>query len=102
MYLILEYIVSALLHATHEWLQELEKGSEIGVIFFDFRKVFDTVPHLPLLLKLETIGLDPRIVTWIHNYLAERQQRVVINGASSHPSQVLSGVPQGSILGPLY
>jgi len=85
----------------HEWLTHLESGSEIGAIFFDFKKAFDTVPHLPLLSKLENIGLDPHIITWIHNYLAERQQRVVINGMSSRSSRVLSGVPQGSILGPL-
>ena len=76
-------------------------GTEIGAIFFDFKKAFDTVPHLPLLEKLEQLGLDPCIVTWIHNYLAERRQAVVLNGASSQSAHVISGVPQGSILGPL-
>ena len=70
----------------HESLTHLESGSEIGAIFFDFKKVFDTVPHLPLLSKLETIGLDPHIITWIPKYLAERQQRVVINGMSFRSS----------------
>ena len=93
--------VSALLHTTHDWLQQLEMGTEIGAIFFDFKKAFDTVPHLPLLEKLEQLGLDPCIVTWIHNYLAERRQAVVLNGASSQSAHVISGVPQGSILGPL-
>ena len=93
--------MSALLHTTHDWLQQLEMGTEIGAIFFDFKKAFDTVPHLPLLEKLEQLGLDPCIVTWIHNYLAERRQAVVLNGASSQSAHVISGVPQGSILGPL-
>ena len=93
--------VSALLHTTHIWLQHLESGLEVGAIFFDFKKAFDRVPHLPLLSKLEKIGLDPHIIMWIHNYLAERHQRVVINGTASRSSHVLSGVPQGSILGPL-
>ena len=89
------------MHTTHEWFQLLENGAEIGAIFFDFKKAFDIVPHLPLLSKLEKIGLDPLIIMWIQNYLAERQQRVVVNGTSSRSSHVLSGVPQGSILGRL-
>ena len=90
--------VSALLQTTHEWLTHLESGSEIGAIFFDFKMAFDTVLICP---AIQTGGLDPQIIiTWIHNYLAEWQQ-VVINGMSSCSSYVLSGVPQGSILGPL-
>ena len=50
--------VSALLHATHVWLQNLERGHEIGAVFFD------TVPHQPLISELERIGLDPFIITW--------------------------------------
>ena len=92
--------VTALLHVTHDWLQYLERGHEISAVFFDFRKAFDTVPHLPLLSKLRKIGLDPLIITWIQ-YLAERYQKVVLNGKSSHSAHVPSGVPQGSILGPL-
>ena len=93
--------VSALIECTHDWFLQLEKQKEIGAVFFDFRKAFDTVPHQPLLDKLHRIGLDPHITTWIHNYLAERYQKVVLNGECSQVSHVLSGVPQGSILGPL-
>ena len=86
---------------THDWLEHLEKGSEVGAVFFYFKKAFDSIPHSPLLSKLEAIGLNPHIITWIHNYLVERQQRVVFNGVSSVPSRIVSGVPHGSILGPM-
>ncbi len=70
-------------------------------MFFDFRKAFDSVPHQPLMDKLHQLRLNPIIITWVHNYLADRKQRVVINGETSVPLSVMSGVPQGSILGPL-
>ena len=62
---------------------------------------FDLVPHSPLLSKLYAIGLDPVIISWVHNYLADRHQLVIYNGVSSDSSPVISGVLQGSILGPL-
>ena len=68
-------------------------------MFFDFHKAFDTVPHRSLVDKLCQLGLNPQIVNWVHNYLADRKQSVVVNGVSSLPMSVASGVPQGSILG---
>jgi len=69
--------------------------------FFDLRKAFDSVPHLPLLNKLKNIKLEQHVLQWLTSYLSDRQQYVVIDSATSKTSPVLSGVPQGSILCPL-
>ncbi len=79
----------------------LESGKEVCSVFFDLKKAFDTVPHQPLISKLERTGLSPHILEWIKSYLTERQQRVVVGGEFSNNIPVLSGLPQGSVLGPL-
>ena len=93
--------VGAILSATHEWYALMEEGKEVGTVFFDLTKAFDSVPHQLLLTKLKELGLSPFLVKWVANYLTRRVQSVVIGGASSCPLPVLSGVPQGSVLGPL-
>ena len=70
-------------------------------IFFDLRKTFDSVPHQPLVDKLANLGLDAYALSWITSYLTNRKQHVVVGGESSLDTPVLSGVPQGSVLGPL-
>ena len=93
--------VTALLSVLHDWHRYLEKGIELCAVFFDLRKAFDTVPHYPLLCKLEELGVDRYLLRWICNYLSERKQQVVVDGAISDELSVISGVPQGSVLGPL-
>ena len=93
--------VTALVSTFHNILQLMENGSDVSLVFFDLRKAFDSVPHLPLLHKLKDIGLNQHTLQWIASYLFNRQQYVVMDGASSGPTSVLSGVPQGSVLEPL-
>ena len=79
----------------------LKQGLRLGAVFFDFEKAFDRVPHQLLMSKLMGLGLDPYIMTWLHNYLPSRRQSIVVTGTTSESSHAISGVPQGSILGPL-
>ncbi len=73
----------------------------IDSIYFDFSKAFDTVPHQRLSIKLKAYGIDGDILSWIESFLSGREQVVKVNGKLSHPTPVISGNPQGSVLGPL-
>ena len=74
----------------------------LTAFFLDFQKAFDSVPHNRLLEKLDKLaGIRGTLKEWIRDYLTDRQQKVVIRGTVSQPGKVTSGVPQGSVLGPL-
>ena len=83
-----------MLSITNPCVQALDMGYEVCTTFFDIRKAFDSVPHKALMDKMQMIGLDDYLLYWLHSYLTNRKQTVVVEG-------VLSGVPQGSVLGPL-
>ena len=76
-------------------------SSQIDVIYLDFRKAFDSVAHNELLLKLWNFGIIGKLWSWVKAYLANRVQYVSVGHSNSSSLPVLSGVPQGSILGPL-
>ena len=93
--------VSQLLEQYEKILEALASSNNMDIIMLDYAKAFDTINHSILLFKLKKLGISGKIAKWIGNFLINRTQRVAIDGNLSTPSAVKSGVPQGTILGPV-
>ena len=93
--------ISQLLNHHTKIIEALELGKKVDVIYLDFAKAFDKVHHGILLQKLKKVGITGKLHRWIGEFLRERKQYVAVEGALSSESEVRSGVPQGSVLGPL-
>ena len=82
-------------------MERIVKGEIVDTIYLDFAKAFDTVPHRRLMGKLDSYGIKGNIHQWIKAFLTGRSQVVKVNGTESNRADVLSGIPQGSVLGPI-
>lgn len=94
-------IVTNLLQCVNQWIKNHDNGKPTDVIYLDYEKAFDRVPVRRLIHKLEHLGIRGKLLAWISDFLTNRNFCVRVGSTLSSPRLVLSGVPQGSVLGPL-
>ena len=92
---------SQLIITVDDLAQNIDNKSQTDVILLDFSKAFDKVPHERLLAKVNHYGIRDNNIIWIRNFLQSRSQQVILENSKSNVTSVDSGVPQGSVLGPL-
>jgi len=90
-----------LLGTFEKWTKALDEGYGLDVVYLDYRKAFDSVPHRRLIEKRKSFGINGKLLQWLEDFLTLRSIKVGLRGTFSQLLEVLSGVPQGSVLGPL-
>ena len=93
--------MSNLLICIEMWSEMIEANCSMDVIYTDFAKAFDRVSHAKLLQKIKSVGIVGNTCVWIRSLLKDRSQKVRVDDAYSSSAKVKSGIPQGSVLGPI-
>ena len=97
----LGFLVRHIVEAAHDWAASMNKRHQTDIILLDFSKAFDCVPHQRLLYKLNYCGISGPTIYWVQSFLSDRKQHVSIHGSYSALTNVTSGLPQGSVIGPV-
>ena len=90
-----------MLECVNDWSKLLDKKYTLDIVYIDFAKAFDSVVHSKLLIKLQSYGITGDLFKWLRAFLTDRTQRIVVDNQCSNYKSVISGTPQGSILGPV-
>ena len=93
--------ITQLIEVYDKLTELLDNGKSIDIVYLDFKKAFDSIPHERLLLKMKGYGITGQTLNWVRSFLTGRKQRVKIGDSFSNMTDVTSGIPQGSILGPV-
>ena len=93
--------MSQLLQNQNEILTAMENGENLDAVYLDFSKAFDKCDHGVLLHKIKRLRITGKLGKWLQNFLTGRQQVILVNRVKSKHSKLVSGIPQGSVLGPI-